>query len=338
MADSNKKETEDNIETVEIKNENEGAENNINTVEEETVDDRVDQLFGKVGGCGLFQVFAYIVIVFGISGPSFFIFAIGFFTQKPDAYVCTYTGDVEPTENICTLDNICAGDSQIASWEADPDSIRTLDNWQQKLDLTCADSWKVSMIGTSLFLGWALTLLWLPGFADKMGRKKVFLVGMIVDLGLYTGLMFTYSLEVMIVLYFLFGMMSSIRISVGYVYMVEMMPKKAQTHVTSVWSVTEALVYLIATIWFWQVSKNWFWYCFIGYVWQMISVLGLFWMPESPRWLVSVGKLDEARKAFTTIARWNRKVLDWDESKYAKDGKVEKRSALKCSQETEGQV
>ena len=48
---------------------------------EGTVDDRVDELYEKIGGCGLFQVFAYFAIAFGMSAPSWFIYEVGFFTQ-----------------------------------------------------------------------------------------------------------------------------------------------------------------------------------------------------------------------------------------------------------------
>ena len=94
-----------------------------------TVDDRVDQLFEKIGGCGLFQVFAYVSIAFGISAPSWFVYEIGYFTQAPTAYICTYTGGVTPTEDICTQENICAGNPEISTWEADPDDEKTLYNW-----------------------------------------------------------------------------------------------------------------------------------------------------------------------------------------------------------------
>ena len=83
------------------------------------------------------------------------------------------------------------------------------------------------MIGASLFLGWCVTLLWVPALADKNGRKKIFWFGMFCDLMLYTGLLITSSLGVMIALYFCFGMVCSIRIQIGYVYLMEMLPKKA---------------------------------------------------------------------------------------------------------------
>ena len=47
---------------------------------EESVDDRVNKLFDDIGGCGLFQVFAYFGIAWGMSAPSWFIYESGFLT------------------------------------------------------------------------------------------------------------------------------------------------------------------------------------------------------------------------------------------------------------------
>ena len=41
-------------------------------------------------------------------------------------------------------------------------------------------------------------------------------------------------------------------------------------------------------------------------------------MPESPRYLVSIGKLAEAEKAFATVARYNGRPLEWDEKAFEK--------------------
>ena len=78
-----------------------------------------------------------------------------------------------------------------------------------------------------MFVGWAATLLWLPAIADRKGRKMIFWVGQVIDLGLFTGLMLTHDLVVMIILFFCFGAMSSIRVNVGYVYLMELLPKHA---------------------------------------------------------------------------------------------------------------
>ena len=74
------------------------------------------------------------------------------------------------------------------------------------------DDWKVGMIGASLFIGWCVTLLWVPNIADKQGRRKLFWLGMVIDLLLYIGLLITSDLTVMIIIWFCFGMCCSIRI------------------------------------------------------------------------------------------------------------------------------
>ena len=47
---------------------------------ESSIDDKIDQMFEEAGGCGLFQVFAYIAIAWGASSTAWFIYALGFYT------------------------------------------------------------------------------------------------------------------------------------------------------------------------------------------------------------------------------------------------------------------
>ena len=96
----------------------------------------------------------------------------------------------------------------------------------------------------------------------------------------------------------------------------EMLPKQHQTAVTSGWNVQEAMIYVLATLYFWKISQHWFPFTFIGYCWNVISIVLQIWVPESPRWLISAGRIDEARKAFEVIAMFNKQELDWDESKF----------------------
>ena len=117
-------------------------------------------------------------------------------------------------------------DSRIETWVADPDSEKTLDNWVQKLDLTCVDGWKIGLMGAMIFFGWSCTVLWMPSYGDKYGRKKFFWIGIVVDLACYTGIMFTNNLVVMIILWFIMGTMNSFRSNIGYCYLMEMFPKR----------------------------------------------------------------------------------------------------------------
>ena len=130
----------------------------------------------------------------------------------------------------------------------------------------CATPWKVGFIGSAFFLGWCTTILWLPRLSDGNGRKKFFMAGMALNMLLYTMLMTCESLDAMIFVMFCFGMTTSIRINVGYVYLMELVPENKQTLIGTCWNIGEAMVYMIGTIYFWKISKDWYFVVLIGYV------------------------------------------------------------------------
>ena len=73
---------------------------------------------------------------------------------------------------------------------------------------------------------------------------------------------------------------------------------------------------MLGTLYFWKMNTPWIWFTLVGFVWNIISVIGMIWMPESPRYLVGAGRLEEAREAFQTIARWNNVKLNLEESDF----------------------
>ena len=93
--------------------------------------------------------------------------------------------------------------------------------------MICAPRWKVGFISSAYFIGWCGTLLWLPLLSDKLGtRRWIFIAGTVLDLAMYTGIMATHSLNVMITLAFLEGLFASCTQTVGWVYMMELLPPR----------------------------------------------------------------------------------------------------------------
>lgn len=240
---------------------------------------------------------------------NFFFFTLGYLIQQP-VYNCTYV-DGDENGDICTSANICSEDSRIESWTIDHEHELSLNNWQSKLNLMCATPWKVGFIGSAYFLGWCVTLLWVPRLSDQNGRRKFFMVGMTMQLVLYTMLMICNSLDVMITIFFFFGMNASIRINVGFVYLMELMPKNKQTLAGTAWSIGEAMVYFIATIYFWKVSKDWQYIVLVGYFMTLFAFFGSMLLPESPRLLLELKRNEEAKASLDTIATWNGKHLSF---------------------------
>ena len=173
----------------------------------------------------------------------------------------------------------------------------------------CMPRWEVGMLGTVYFIGWASTLLWLPRFGDKFGRQKVFATGMTLTLIMYTLLLWTTNYYVMLGSIFAQGTLTSIRINVGWIYLIEMMPKHVRTRIGTFYGSLDACVYLMATIYFWKIGKDWFYFGLIGYVLCIISAVGAWFLPESPLYLCEKGQMYELERSLKAIAKLNGKTL-----------------------------
>lgn len=53
------------------------------------------------------------------------------------------------------------------------------------------------------------------------------------------------------------------------------------------------------------ISKYWRGYQLIGWSFNFVTIVGVFFMPESPKFLISKNKFDEARTSLRVIAKFN---------------------------------
>ena len=171
------------------------------------------------------------------------------------------------------------------------------------------EEWKTSMLGACFMLGFAATLLWLPMFADKYGRKKYFRFSLMMDLILYTWMIMTRSYHSMLVILTILGGLNSLRSQVGFIYLIELNPRKWQSTICCIWGVLEVFVYIFITVYYEKISKESMPTMVAGYIFCLTGVILTSWLPESPRFLVNSGQLVQAKEVFETIADWNKKKL-----------------------------
>ena len=115
----------------------------------------------------------------------------------------------------------------------------------------------------------------------------IFSIGMVLQLVLYASLILTHSLDFMIIIQFIFGMESSIRVGIGYIYLIEFFPEEKKNMIGTFWNMLEGAVYLLGTIYFWLIDKHWLPFVMIGFVMQCWVTLSVWTMPESPRYLLA---------------------------------------------------
>lgn len=81
---------------------------------------------------------------------------------------------------------------------------------------------------------------------------------------------------------------------------------------------TDACTYLFATLYFWKVSKDWFSFALVGLVLNLISAAGAWFLPESPRYSIEKGNIEELKETMSVIANVNEKPLRFNPALYRK--------------------
>lgn len=155
------------------------------------------------------------------------------------------------------------------------------------------------------FVGWAISAAIVPRLSDIHGRKPIFLFSMVVQLAALIGVYISRSVNITIGLIFIFGMGGVGRSSISYLYMQEFLPQNKQTLVGTILQLNNGFVAVYTVIYYWFISNYWIPIQIFGGVLTAVSMAGVYFLPESPKFLLTKRRYDEARAAITVIATTN---------------------------------
>ena len=105
---------------------------------------------------------------------------------------------------------------------------------------------------------------------------------------------------------FLYGIFTAMRLTVGFVYLTELLPKASHTLVITVWCILNGLFAMIATLYL-EHRYSFENFVYIGLYLQATSLIGSCLLPESPKLLLDLGRFKETKEHLKYIARCNRK-------------------------------
>lgn len=167
----------------------------------------------------------------------------------------------------------------------------------------------------SMLLGCAIGAFCAGRLADKYGRKSLLLVSAIFFLISAYGSGIANTTEVFVIYRLLGGLAVGAASVMAPAYISEVAPTNIRGRLASIQQVaiivglTAAFLsnYLIAnaagesTSEFWLGFAAWRWMFWAEIIPASIFLIALFFVPESPRYLVAVGKEDEAKKVLTRL-------------------------------------
>lgn len=163
----------------------------------------------------------------------------------------------------------------------------------------------IGMIGSAQFVGWMAASMFLPRIGDLYGRKKPFIMSVLIAAVLYWAIIFTTDLHHMIGLFFLTGLTQAGKFSMAHVYIQELMPVRQRTSAGTIIQFFDASSLILIALYNRYVSNEWLPFQALGAMITTICFFALVIVPESPKWLYSKGRYNEARKALGFVLRFN---------------------------------
>jgi len=77
----------------------------------------------------------------------------------------------------------------------------------------------------------------------------------------------------------------------------DLLPEKWQIPIGTMLNLWDTLIPVMYTIYYWKIGKDWIWFVLIfAEIAGVVCIAGTFFLPESPKFLISKKRFDDARK------------------------------------------
>ncbi|XP_027603661.1 uncharacterized protein LOC114002094 isoform X2 [Pipra filicauda] len=172
-------------------------------------------------------------------------------------------------------------------------------------DLVCDREWLAKLIQPTFMLGVLIGAVIFGDIADRLGRQRVIWFTSAGQFVFGIAVAFTFDYYSFVTVRFLLAMVSSGYLVVAFVYVTEFVGIKARTwasmHVHAFFAMGIMIValvgFLVRTWWVYQIFLS---------IATVPFVLCCWMLPETPFWLLSEERYEDAQKVINTMARWNK--------------------------------
>lgn len=167
------------------------------------------------------------------------------------------------------------------------------------------NAWWEGFLTGSLALGCMAGCLAAGKLADRYGRKPGLMLAALIFTFSSLGMAWSNSLTMFVCMRFAAGIGVGMASILSPLYIAEVSPAHIRGRNVSINQLTIVIGILITNLVNYMLAgkgaEAWRWMFGLGAVPSVIFLLGVFWLPESPRWLIGKGKTAEAKKILAKI-------------------------------------
>lgn len=166
-------------------------------------------------------------------------------------------------------------------------------------------AWWEGFLTGSLALGCIVGTLIAGNIADRLGRKPGLIFAAIIFALSSLGMAFADNLTVFVAFRFMAGIGVGMASMLSPLYIAEISPASVRGRNVAINQLTIVIGILVTNIVNYNLADNgpeaWRWMFGLGAIPAVLFLVGLIWLPESPRFLVKVGKLEKAQSVLNKI-------------------------------------
>jgi putative MFS transporter len=167
----------------------------------------------------------------------------------------------------------------------------------------------LKLVLASSFIGMFFGAAFFGRLADRIGRRKAFLLGLSWFSVFSLAGAFAPSTALLVLTRFLAGVGIGAVYPVADSYLADVLPREHRGRMASYAYTCSFVAVPFAAFLAWWLAQHsplgiagWRWLLALGASGAVIVFVLNRWLPESPRWLASVGRLEEAQRALNTFA------------------------------------
>jgi len=183
-------------------------------------------------------------------------------------------------------------------------------------DLGVSTLWS-SWISSATLIGIFLSAFICGRLTDRYGRRGLFIADLATFAVAAVVMFFVQTALEMFVLALIMGFAVGADYAIGSPLVSEFAPSNLRGKLTSTLQIAWNVGYVIAYLIGYFITKSnpgaWRWILLSACVPAVLALLGRIGLPESPRWLVSKGRKDEAEKVLKDHLDWNLESQDFGE-------------------------
>jgi sugar porter (SP) family MFS transporter len=164
-------------------------------------------------------------------------------------------------------------------------------------------AWWEGFLTGSLALGCIAGCIIAGNLADRFGRKPGLMTAALIFAASSLGMAFSPSLTIFVIMRFAAGIGVGMASMLSPMYIAEVSPASVRGRNVAINQLTIVLGILITNLVNYFLADKgaeaWRWMFGLGTVPSLLFLIGVIWLPESPRWLIKAGHNEKAQKVLS---------------------------------------